>query len=84
LVTNLVNRTQPLIRYELSDLVTLAEGPKPTGWPFRRIAAVEGRSDDILHLPPPITVTPVTTIEREGGQAAKFKIVKSQPPGRPG
>jgi phenylacetate-coenzyme A ligase PaaK-like adenylate-forming protein len=146
LVTNLVNRTQPLIRYELSDSVTLAEGADPTGWPFRRIATIDGRSDDIVELPaadggsitvhplhlrapfagfpdivqyqivhdergfsasvvlrpdapldtpgrlqaalarqlaetgaipPPITVTPVMHIEREGGHSGKFAVVKS-------
>jgi len=146
LVTNLVNRAQPLIRYEISDSVTLAEGPDPTGWPFRRIAAIEGRSDDIVELPsadggtialhplhlrapfasfpdivqyqvvhderglsasivlrpdapldtpqrlhtalarrladtgaipPPITVTPVVHIDREGGLSGKFAVVKS-------
>jgi phenylacetate-coenzyme A ligase PaaK-like adenylate-forming protein len=51
LITNLVNRSQPLIRYELSDSVTLAAGPNPAGLPFRRLAAVEGRSDDIVTLP---------------------------------
>ncbi|MGH3940834.1 MAG: phenylacetate--CoA ligase family protein [Pseudonocardiaceae bacterium] len=53
LVTNLVNTTQPLIRYELSDSITLAEGPNPTGWPYRRIARVDGRIDDIIMLPAP-------------------------------
>jgi phenylacetate-CoA ligase len=53
LVTNLLTRTQPLIRYEITDSVTLAAGPNPTGRPFRRLTAVEGRSDDILHLPTP-------------------------------
>ena len=33
LVTNLVNRTQPLIRYELSDSIMLADGPDPAGLP---------------------------------------------------
>lgn len=51
LLTNLVNRVQPLIRYEITDMVTVAEGPNPTGMPFRRITAVEGRSDDVVHLP---------------------------------
>jgi phenylacetate-coenzyme A ligase PaaK-like adenylate-forming protein len=51
LLTNLVNRTQPLIRYEITDLVTLADDPNPTGMPFRRITAIEGRSDDTVHLP---------------------------------
>lgn len=53
LITSLVNRVQPLIRYEISDSVTLAEGPNPTGMPFRRITSVNGRSDDILTLPAP-------------------------------
>jgi phenylacetate-coenzyme A ligase PaaK-like adenylate-forming protein len=51
LVTNLANRTQPLIRYELYDSVMLASGPDPTGRPWLRIASVDGRSDDILRLP---------------------------------
>jgi putative adenylate-forming enzyme len=51
LVTSLVNRTQPLIRYEISDLVTLSADPCPCGRPFPLIAAVDGRSDDMLRLP---------------------------------
>jgi putative adenylate-forming enzyme len=51
LVTNLVNRALPLIRYELSDAVELAEGHGAPGMPFRRIARVDGRSDDILRFP---------------------------------
>lgn len=53
LITNLVNRVQPLIRYELSDSVTIAPGANPTGRPFRRLSSVEGRSADILTLPAP-------------------------------
>ena len=51
LLTNLVNRAQPLVRYELSDSVVVAEGPNPTGRPWMRLARVDGRSDDILTLP---------------------------------
>jgi phenylacetate-CoA ligase len=51
LLTNLVNRAQPLIRYELSDSITLADGPDPSGRPFSRIARVDGRSDDVLTFP---------------------------------
>jgi phenylacetate-coenzyme A ligase PaaK-like adenylate-forming protein len=43
LLTNLVNRAQPLIRYELTDSVTLAAPDV--------IASIDGRSDDILTLP---------------------------------
>jgi putative adenylate-forming enzyme len=51
LVTNLINRAQPLIRYELSDSAILAAGPDSSGLPFQRLAAVDGRSDDILRFP---------------------------------
>jgi phenylacetate-coenzyme A ligase PaaK-like adenylate-forming protein len=57
LLTNLVNRTQPLIRYELSDSAVVAEEPDPSGRPWLRLARVDGRSDDILTLP-----------AREGGE----------------
>ncbi|HET6697372.1 MAG TPA: AMP-binding protein [Gaiellaceae bacterium] len=50
LLTNLVNRAQPLIRYELSDSLVMAEGADPSGRPFSRIQRVDGRSDDILHF----------------------------------
>ena len=50
LITNLFNYTQPLIRYEMSDMVTISKEPCPCGLPFRLIARVEGRSDDIVYL----------------------------------
>jgi putative adenylate-forming enzyme len=50
LITNLFNFTQPLIRYEISDMVSMAAGPCPCGRPFRRIAGMEGRSDDMVCL----------------------------------
>jgi phenylacetate-CoA ligase len=51
LMTNLFNRTLPLIRYELSDLVTVAEGPCPCGRSLRRLASIGGRREDLLSLP---------------------------------
>jgi putative adenylate-forming enzyme len=64
LLTNLVNRTQPLIRYELDDLVTAAREPCPCGRSFPLLATVDGRSDDVLELPAvaggTIKVHPVT------------------------
>jgi putative adenylate-forming enzyme len=50
LVTNLFNRTLPLIRYELSDLVVVAEGPCPCGVAHLRLASINGRREDILNL----------------------------------
>lgn len=51
LLTNLFNRTVPLIRFELSDLVTVAEGPCPCGRTHRRLASIRGRQEDVLKLP---------------------------------
>jgi phenylacetate-coenzyme A ligase PaaK-like adenylate-forming protein len=51
LLTNLVQGTQPLIRYELSDAVELQAGVDPSGRPYDRIAQTDGRSDDVLRPP---------------------------------
>ncbi len=49
LLTNLANRVQPFIRYELGDSVTLVPGECGCGRPFPRIR-VDGRRDEILRL----------------------------------
>lgn len=46
LVTNLYNRTQPLIRYEVTDQVTLIDGTCACGSRLRRIEDPQGRLDD--------------------------------------
>jgi phenylacetate-CoA ligase len=51
LVTNLFNHTQPLIRYELNDLVIASSDPCPCGRPFPLLKSIEGRSDDVLEMP---------------------------------
>lgn len=51
LVTVLSSRTIPLIRYEMTDRVTLATETCPDGLPFRLLARIEGRTDDVLVLP---------------------------------
>jgi phenylacetate-CoA ligase len=50
LFTNLFGFTQPIIRYEISDMMVLAPEPCPCGQPFRRILAINGRNDDVLYL----------------------------------
>jgi hypothetical protein len=47
LVTNLANRVQPLIRYNLGDRVQLDAGPCACGSPFPTLR-VEGRSGEVL------------------------------------
>jgi phenylacetate-coenzyme A ligase PaaK-like adenylate-forming protein len=45
-LTNLFNPTLPLIRYEVTDEVTVLDEPCPCGSAHRRIADVMGRQDD--------------------------------------
>ena len=49
LVTVLFSRTQPLIRYELSDRVAAAPG-LPGDLPFSLLAGIEGREEEVLTL----------------------------------
>ncbi len=51
LVTVLFSRTLPLIRYEVSDRVMISEQPCDCGLPFLSLAEIEGRAEDVLHLP---------------------------------
>ena len=51
LVTNLANLAQPLIRFEVADVVTIDPEPCPCGRTLRRMRSVEGRSDAVLRLP---------------------------------
>ena len=52
LVTVLSSRTQPLIRYELSDSVRLAStGPCPCGRTFALLDGIQGRREDVIVLP---------------------------------
>ena len=51
LLTNLFNRTQPLVRYEVSDLIALDAEPCRCGRTSRRVTSIEGRNDDVLVLP---------------------------------
>lgn len=47
IITNLVNVAQPLIRYEMNDLIVL-DDPCPCGSHFRTIKHVLGRHDDVF------------------------------------
>lgn len=50
LVTVLFSRTQPLIRYELTDRVKASVETCPDGRQFALLDAIEGREEDVLHL----------------------------------
>ncbi|MCC7138513.1 MAG: phenylacetate--CoA ligase family protein [Planctomycetes bacterium] len=51
LVTDLVNRAMPLIRYEIGDRGTLDIEPCPCGDPRPVLATVDGRLNDVFTLP---------------------------------
>lgn len=63
LVTNLFNRVQPLIRFELPDVITIDPEPCPCGRTLRRIEVMDGRADDVLHLPGEHATVPVHPLE---------------------
>ncbi len=57
-VTNLFNPVMPLIRYEISDEVTLLDSPCACGSVHQRIADIEGRNDDTFHYADGTSVLP--------------------------
>jgi len=80
LVTNLANRIQPIIRYQLDDRVRVLPGRCRCGSTFTRVE-VEGRSGDTLHLPDtrrqPVAILPLaleTAIE-EGARVTQFQVI---------
>lgn len=59
LVTSLYNRTMPLIRYEVTDLVIPAAVPCRCGAPFPLIAEVRGRADDAFRYDGGVAIHPL-------------------------
>lgn len=83
LVTNLANRVQPVIRYDLGDAVVAHSGRCACGNPMPAIR-VEGRRDDIVVLHdedreariPPMALT---TVLEEATGTHRFQIVQREP-----
>ena len=57
-VTNLFNHLMPLIRYEITDEVTLLDEPCACGSVHQRIADIEGRNDDTFIYGDGVSVHP--------------------------
>ncbi len=51
ILTDLWRRTQPIIRYRLGDVLRLDHTPCACGSTWQRIAAIEGRQDDLCWFP---------------------------------
>jgi phenylacetate-coenzyme A ligase PaaK-like adenylate-forming protein len=84
LLTNLVNRVQPLLRYDIGDAITLLAQPCPCGCALPAIR-VEGRHDDILVFPardrPPVQVLPLVlaTVLEDHALVHDFQAVQVGP-----
>ncbi len=62
-LTNLFNRTLPLIRYEITDQVTfLTDEACACGSNLRRIGNIEGRLEDIITYEGGVKVHPVVFV----------------------
>lgn len=59
-LTNLYNLAMPLIRYELTDEVTVLDEPCPCGMTLMRIDDIQGRLDDCFTYPGGPTIHPFT------------------------
>jgi len=84
LLTNLANRVQPLIRYDLGDSVKIGTIPCACGVPLPTIT-VQGRADDLLELPARaggcVRLAPLvlTTILEEGAGLWDFQLEQTGP-----
>jgi phenylacetate-coenzyme A ligase PaaK-like adenylate-forming protein len=84
LVTNLANRVQPLLRYDLGDRVTLATEPCRCGSPFPAVT-IDGRTGDLVSFAASaggtVTVLPLalgTVIEETPG-VRRFQAIRTAP-----
>jgi phenylacetate-CoA ligase len=58
-ITNLFNHVLPLIRFEVTDEMTVIDGSCPCGSAYTWIEEVQGRLDDSLHYAGGLTVHPI-------------------------
>lgn len=79
LVTNVVNRLLPLIRYEVADQVTFQDRPNPGPWTGRLIEPVHGRQDEGFEYGDGAVVHPFTFRAVLGEQPllAEYQVVQT-------
>jgi phenylacetate-coenzyme A ligase PaaK-like adenylate-forming protein len=79
-LTNLFNLAQPLIRYELSDEVTVLDGPCSCGMSLLRIDDIQGRLDDCFTYRGGRTIHPFTFRSILGREPAIIEYQVRQTP----
>jgi phenylacetate-coenzyme A ligase PaaK-like adenylate-forming protein len=83
LLSNLANRVQPILRYDLGDSVLLRPDPCPCGNPLPAVQ-VQGRAADVLTFPgrgEQVSISPMrfgTLLDRAPGMA-QFQLVQTTP-----
>lgn len=81
LLTNLVNRIQPIIRYDLGDSLTILNQPCACGSPHAALE-LEGRRDEILHFANrqgssvPLLPRALASLVKETPGVHRFQIVQ--------
>jgi putative adenylate-forming enzyme len=84
LLTNLANRVQPIIRYDLGDSITVSPDPCPCGIALP-VIRVEGRQDEILSFQAPggekVKLSPRALANAvEGARGVKsFQVIQTAP-----
>jgi putative adenylate-forming enzyme len=51
IITDFTRKTQPIIRYKMTDVLIMDKQPCPCGRHTHVVQAIEGRSDDIINAP---------------------------------
>jgi phenylacetate-coenzyme A ligase PaaK-like adenylate-forming protein len=79
LLTVLRNPVLPLIRYEISDEITLLDGACPCGSPARRINDVHGRAEEGFRYPGVGVIHPHVFRSRLGAEPgiAEYRVVQT-------
>lgn len=84
LLTNLTNRVQPIIRYEMGDRITVNPELCACGSPLPAIR-VEGRTDDVLRLVSsdgtviPILPLALWSVLKETNGVSRFQVIQTAP-----
>ncbi|MEO5951298.1 MAG: phenylacetate--CoA ligase family protein [Chloroflexia bacterium] len=83
LVTVLFSRTMPLIRYEISDSVKLADASCRCAMPYGLIESIQGRVEEVMHLRndrgEQVTVQPIVFHRiMEAVMAAEWQVIQTE------
>ncbi len=80
LVTDLLNKGTPLIRYRVADLASLDESPCDCGLAAPRLLQIQGRETDIIWRPDGTGVAgpEIHTMAEHAGLAAKAQVIQEK------